>query len=123
MDITKAVSQKSSHDDMFNFGSDSEEECSDNRNQISTPRDYELCLYKAVPDESDMQKNPLDYWKVNQNSYPRLSKLAQQYLSIPATSVPVEQLFSSAGDIVSKKRNSLTPDNANQLLSLACWLK
>ena len=70
------IPRKSSHAAMFNFGSDSEEQCSDNGDQISTPHDYELCLNKTVPDESDMQKNPLDFWKVNQNSYLRLCKLA-----------------------------------------------
>ena len=43
---------------------------------------------------------------------------AQHYLTPSATSVAVERLFSTAGDILSDERNRLLPANAEKLLFL-----
>ncbi len=59
--------------------------------------------------EIDMYKNdisipltscPLKWWKEN-----ALSSLSKAYLTIPATSVPSERVFSTAGDIVNAQRS------------------
>ena len=47
-----------------------------------------------------------------------LSKAAQRYLSSPATSVPSERLFSSAGDICSDKRTCMFAENVERLVFL-----
>jgi hypothetical protein len=49
--------------------------------------------------------------------------IAFKHLSIPATSVPSERLFSSAGDIISTKRACLGPDLASELIFLHGNLK
>ena len=110
---------------MFCFNSDSDEgeECGRPEYGQGGEYEYELRLYKAIPAEPDTSKCPLEFWKANRASYPRLSKLAKNYLCIPSTSVPVEPLFSAPGELVSKKRNCLKPDIVNMLLSLSCWLK
>lgn len=61
----------------------------------------------------------LQYWRDNSNRYPKLSVLAQKYLCIPATSVPSESVFSTAGHIVNKKRASLDPDTVDILVFLS----
>jgi len=50
---------------------------------------------------------PLQWWNSNQSLFPTLSQLARQYLGVVATSVPSENLFSKAGEIVTKKRSRL----------------
>ena len=50
----------------------------------------------CLPEDTD----PLEYWKSQQSQQPQLANLACQYLSIPISSGPVEQLFSIAGKSV-----------------------
>lgn len=49
--------------------------------------------------------------------------MAKDYLSAPASSVPSEQIFSLAGDIITKKRNKLLEGSCSSLLLLKSWLK
>ena len=46
------------------------------------------------------------------------AKLAEYYLTPPATSVDVERLFSTAGDVLTDERNRLKPENASKILFL-----
>ncbi|XP_061573771.1 zinc finger BED domain-containing protein 4-like [Cololabis saira] len=59
----------------------------------------------------------LQWWK-DQVDLPLLSKLARSYLSIPATSVPSERVFSTAGDIITAERSRLLPEHVDQLIFL-----
>ncbi|XP_051964154.1 zinc finger BED domain-containing protein 4-like [Xyrauchen texanus] len=59
----------------------------------------------------------LQWWRL-QVDLPPLSALAKRYLSIPATSVPAERVFSTAGDIVTAQRSLLHPDHVDQLIFL-----
>jgi len=69
---------------------------------------------------SDFHIDPLLFWTNNFNRESELVKLALKYLIIPATSVPSERLFSKAGDILNKKRSSLSPKRVEQLLIMSC---
>jgi hypothetical protein len=84
---------------------------------------YELTLYQSIPAESDIDKSSLAFWKANEQTHPILSQIARRYLGIPATSVTVERLFSSAGNLITARRNALEPETANILNSLYCWLR
>lgn len=57
------------------------------------------------------EKDPIIFWTENQSQYPSLSALAQDILVIPATSAPVERLFSQASIAISGKRNRLGGDH------------
>lgn len=65
-------------------------------------------------------ENPLRHWKSIKSAYPSLYKLAMKYLSIVATSVPSERLFSRAGAIKAENRSRLSGEHLNQLLFLGC---
>lgn len=80
--------------------------------------------------EKYMREDPIaksasafEWWKNNQNKYPVLSQLARKYLTIPATSVPSERIFSSAGDLIRAKRSCLSSKNVNMLVFIYNNLK
>ncbi|ELT89452.1 hypothetical protein CAPTEDRAFT_142524, partial [Capitella teleta] len=52
------------------------------------------------------------------STFPLLSNFAKFLLGIPATSVPSERVFSTAGDVISAKRSHLTSSNADKLTFL-----
>jgi hypothetical protein len=51
--------------------------------------------------------NVLAYWAGCQKKFPILSKMAQTFLAIPATSAASEQVFSKGRQIISWQRSSL----------------
>lgn len=73
-------------------------------------------------DALELGGDVLQWWK-KQVDLPLLSALAKSYLSIPATSVSSERVFSTAGDIVTAKRSLLHPDHVDQLIFLTKNLK
>lgn len=64
--------------------------------------------------------DPLMYWKSNKPSYPELTTLALRYLAIPASSAPVERLFSIAGKVFRPDRCLLSDIRFEQLMFLRC---
>lgn len=79
----------------------------------------EFDQYLNEPQLEMLESNcPFSWWKLHKTHYPTLSNLARKYLTIPATSVPSERLFSDAGYHVTSKRNCLDPETVNQLVTL-----
>ena len=77
----------------------------------------EIVKYRSerpIPLNSD----PLQWWKVNAYQYPMLFPLAKALLCIPATSVPSERVFSTAGDIVTQSRAALKAKHVDMLIFL-----
>ncbi|XP_059418798.1 E3 SUMO-protein ligase ZBED1-like [Carassius carassius] len=83
----------------------------------STLAFQEVSVYTSLPTIA-VDKDPLQWWKDNEEEFPRLAKLAQKILCIPATSVASERLFSSSGNIQTVFRSSLKPDKLNMLVFL-----
>lgn len=87
------------------------------RRSASSRAEEELKKYLEVPPLS-LSENPLSWWRTHQTAFPLLAGLAKRYLCIPGTSVAAERVFSTAGDIVTAQRSSLTPAQVDQLLFL-----
>ncbi|XP_063399690.1 E3 SUMO-protein ligase ZBED1-like [Mytilus trossulus] len=60
----------------------------DTDDNTSFQDESEMSLY--IKERAVQDSNPLEWWRENNCKFPRLSVLARQYLSIPATSVPSE---------------------------------
>ena len=84
----------------------------------------EIARYVADEEVVDWEDcSLLEWWERSKHRYPHLAKLAMKYLSIPATSVPSERAFSTAGHIVNEKRACLLPENVSMLVFLASNLQ
>ena len=57
------------------------------------------------------------HWGLNSDKFPVLSKLAQIYLALPASSVPVERLFSIGIKIFHSERCMLIDKKFETLVS------
>jgi len=77
----------------------------------------ELQLYESFTVLS-MDIDPLQWWRTHQSTFPTLSVLALKYLSVVATSVPSEQLFSKSGEVVTKKRSRLAASTVKEITFL-----
>lgn len=98
----------------------------------------ELAAYLAAAVENPEDGNALLWWKRNAATYPRLSRMALDYLSIPgaphscfilfithpfkATSVDVERTFSRGRILLSHIRNKLSAQSTRALLCLGSWV-
>ena len=78
----------------------------------------EVIMYLQYP-QLEIDACPLDWWKKEGLHLPMLSNLACKYLCICATSVAPVRTFSTAGNIVTSKRNCLKPHVVDQLVFLA----
>ena len=77
----------------------------------------EVSRYERLRDIK-VKEDPLNWWVNNRNNFPILTQFARKYLSILATSVPSEQLFSDVGNYISAKRMQLAPELVNKVLFL-----
>lgn len=95
-------------------------------------QDCEVVLPSTIKEELDMYAkerpvstkiNPFDWWKVNSANFPKLAMLARRVLCSPATSVPSERVFSTAGGTVTKLRAALDSKSVDKLIFVNKRLK
>lgn len=102
---------------LLEFIGDEDMECNSER-ETSLDNVLEIEISQSKGEESTNEA-PILWWATNKGRYPLLSQLAAHYLAIPATSVPCERVFSTAGNVVNDKRACLLPRNVNMLVFLA----
>ena len=61
-------------------------------------------------------ENPISYWH---NSESLLKSTALEILSVPASSAPVERMFTKAGKLLSPLRSSLSSEMLEKLLLIS----
>lgn len=82
--------------------------------------EHEVTHYLRNP-VCPLKANPLEIWEDMKMVFPNLYKIAKKYLTVVATSVPSERLFSKAGATVCQDRNRLLGKRLNKMLFLgAC---
>ncbi|KIL65169.1 hypothetical protein M378DRAFT_52957, partial [Amanita muscaria Koide BX008] len=79
----------------------------------------ELAIYLSTDIES--VNDPIKWWYEHRPVFPRLSRMALDYLTIPATSVDVERLFSRGRILLSHLRNRMSAQTTRALLCLGSW--
>jgi hypothetical protein len=75
----------------------------------------EVRKYLAHTPAPENIDDALSFWEKNANMFPRLSKLAEEYLAISCSSVPVECMFSSTGLVMNSKRCRLDAISLNMI--------
>ncbi|XP_060606044.1 E3 SUMO-protein ligase ZBED1-like [Ruditapes philippinarum] len=113
LNLVKKPKLDASDDDFFDVLLIKEEKSSESNQSVMKA---EIERYKT--ETVSMKQDPIEWWKIKREIYLNLSTCACKYLHIPATSVPSERVFSTAGNILNKKRGQLTADNVDMLLFL-----
>ena len=70
------------------------------------------------PNGEQISSDPLQWWLQRATRFPILAHMAKKVLCIPATSAPVERLFSTVGNTIANDRTRLLPENAEDLIFL-----
>lgn len=78
----------------------------------------ELNAYLQLPCET-RGANAIAWWNENgRGQFPLLFNAAMKYLIIPASSIPSERVFSTAGQVLTKRRNRLSDESARMLICM-----
>ncbi|KAF0534185.1 zinc finger bed domain-containing protein 1-like [Gigaspora margarita] len=80
----------------------------------------EITRYITAPVTSDT--NPLDWWYHYKDDFPVLATMASCYLSIQGSSIPSEQAFLIAANVITKIRCNLKPESAHAVMRLKSWI-
>ena len=67
--------------------------------------------------------NTREFWLKYQHEWPELAAYAKHLLTVPATSAPVERIFSVGGAILRPARRRLSDKNFEMSMFLKCNLR
>ena len=77
---------------------------------------YSEEIYDMTDSYKSFRDNPNVWWKNRKTMYPHLAMLARVYFSIQSSSAASERLFSSAGNILTKRRQTLSEHVLSRLV-------
>ncbi|GET01179.1 zinc finger BED domain-containing protein 1-like [Rhizophagus clarus] len=66
----------------------------------------------------NFESDPLVWWHEQEENFPILSKIAKKYLAVYACSTSSERLFSDAGNLLTAKRNRISPKFFKKIMFL-----
>lgn len=75
-------------------------------------------LMSYLLEKMDPHVKPLEWWRKNELKFPTIAHVARRVLSVPATSVPSERIFSAAGLLINKLRNRLSSSLVDNIIFL-----
>ena len=83
----------------------------------------EVHTYLSLPQSphsspSGVEFDLLEWWKTHAHMFPNLSRMARQYLALPASSAGVERLFSAAGRMHDAFRKNTKESTLEQQLTV-----
>ncbi|EIW58934.1 HAT dimerization, partial [Trametes versicolor FP-101664 SS1] len=78
-------------------------------------------LTRYLSTDPERVKDALEWWNDRRASFPNLSRMALDYLSIPATSVDPERTFSRGRLALPHTRNRLSPQSTRALMCVGNW--
>ena len=78
------------------------------RETITTTAKYDLEFSHHTITDEERRMDPLDYWVGKLKYFPVLAPVACDILAVPASTVPVERIFSTGGEATCGKQNRLT---------------
>jgi len=84
----------------------------------SNSADEEIALWRMRLQELRSHKNPLTELRRASSVVPWIALLGRNVLAVPATSAVPERMFSSVGNIMTKKRDRLSCDHLEELMYL-----
>jgi hypothetical protein len=94
---------------------------------VSSSTLVELDEYEAwiqSPQETDVSiQDPIQYWHDLRFKYPRLSRMALDFLTIQPMSAECERLFSESGLMVTPQRNRLEAHTVGMSQAVRSWLR
>ncbi len=68
-----------------------------------------------------LESDVLGWWRLKSETYPSVSRMARDYLAIPASSASVEREFSDAKLLVTDRRCSLDSETIEAIKLLKSW--
>ncbi|KAH7462348.1 hypothetical protein FOMA001_g18653 [Fusarium oxysporum f. sp. matthiolae] len=84
----------------------------------------ELELWQSSWEDGDNDvRDPISYWHERKRRYPRLSRMALDFLTIQPMSAECERMFAAAGRMVTPLRNRLDADIIGMCQVLRSWLR
>ena len=95
-----------------------------NEDDFGLQDDDEVSRYLKEPILSmdDNEVDALKWWRKNGARFPKLAKIARDFLSVPASTVASEAAFSLSGRVITDYRSSLAPESVSILMRLKSWM-
>ena len=81
-------------------------------------------IQESVPDRMTAEQDVkwlMAWWRTNRTRYSRMAKIARRYLSVPASEVGVERLFSRGRNLLGLRRYALQPATIKMLTVLKAF--
>ena len=92
-------------------------DCCDDK--LSSDQMGEVDRYRTTQFTSEQKAMcPIKFWYSQSSTFPALAKYAIEILTVPASSILIEEYFSQSGLLLSPQRTRFLPEKANKCMFL-----